>query len=124
MNFTHLSPWLTAIGIIAVFIVVIAAFLFVDSSYERKENRAFKHSVRIREHIGNDVDAVQRRISDHNLYAYDTPEITTLKTTLANINAAIKDGRRSTEYVKKLHKQLPTLEEQAFASADLSRQNS
>lgn len=120
MNFTDFSPWLTAIGIIAVFIIAIAAFLFVDSSYERKENRAFKHSVRIREHIGNDVSAVQKRINDRKLYTYDTPEIATLKTTLANINAAIKDGRRSTEYVEKLHKQLPALEEQAFASAGLS----
>lgn len=113
---TTVPAWAIVLIVVAGFFAVIAIYVRLDSLYERREDRAFKRNVKTRARIIEQLHETEERLKPYNLDHHDTPEIAELNKTMANINAASRDGRRSTDYIENLSKKLPGLEKKALES--------
>lgn len=111
-----LPAWAIVLIVVIGFFALIAIYLRLDSLYERREAKAFKRNVKTRARIIEQLNETQDRLKPYNLDQHDTPEIAELNKTMANINAASRDGRRSTDYIENLSKKLPSLEQRALES--------
>jgi hypothetical protein len=111
-----LPTWAIILIVVIGFFTLIAIYLRLDSLYERREDKAFKRSVKVRAQIMDQLHETQNRLKPYNLDDHDTPEITELNKVMANINSASRDGRRSTDYIENLSKKLPDLEKKALES--------
>lgn len=109
---------ISIVAIVAAILVVAFIVLYVlsDTFYFRKQEKEHKRSVKVREEITQQADAVRQTMKDNNVDMEATEETKLLEKTLLEIGSLSRDGRRSTDKIESLAKQLPELEKNALAS--------
>ena len=115
----------TLIAIAAVLVAVLVAvfitlYVLSDTFYYKKEERAYNRSVKIRDEITRQANAVKKTLKDNDVDMEETEETRLLEKTLREIGSLSRDGRRSTDKIESLAKQLPELEKNALASVNKS----
>lgn len=110
---------IASVAVAVLLIGFIVFYVFSDTFYFKREEKAHKRSAKIREEVSKQADTIAKNMKDNNVDMQATEETRMLDKALKEIGYLSRDGRRSTDKIESVSAQLPELEKKALASVGL-----
>lgn len=102
------------VALIAIYVIFI--YIASDAFYEKKQQKAFEKSSKVREEVKKHIREIEKNLRDHGIKGDETEEVKELNKVLRECTALSSDGRRSIDRIVKYDGMLDDLEEKALAS--------